>query len=46
MKIDLTELYKMLFTDTAFANGYCVELLGEPDLDLEFFLQSTQYLSA
>jgi len=30
----LTELDKMLFTDTAFANGYCVDLLGEPDSDL------------
>merc|ERR1719494_111185 len=29
----LTELDKMLFTDTAFANGYCVDLLGEPDSD-------------
>ena len=43
MKTNLTELDKMLFTDTAFANGYCVDLLGEPDSDLEFFLQSTQY---
>merc|ERR1719167_632462 len=30
----LTELDKMLFTDTAFANGYCVDPLGEPDSDL------------
>ena len=43
VKFDLTELHKMLFTNTAFANRYCVDLLGEPDSNLHIILQSTQY---
>ena len=46
MKFNLTELNKMLFTNTAFANRYCVDLLGEPDSNLHINLQSTQYSSA